>query len=85
MNPNDLQLQINKLRADFEALSNEFYRNNFSARQDMVKYTDFKTMLKVPSYSVAPTTCQVGELIEVGGKLKICSASNTWTTVGTQS
>lgn len=31
-----------------------------------------------------PSTCNVGELIVVSGKLKICSATDTWTVVGTQ-
>lgn len=87
MNPDtqSLQLQLNKLQKDFQALSDEFYRNNFSARKDETKYIDIKTMLKVPSYSTLPSTCQVGELVESAGKLRICSAANTWTIVGTQS
>ena len=81
----ELKQNINNLKMEIEALKQEFYRNNFSSRQDFSKYSDFKTMLKVPSYASAPSTCQVGEVIEVSGKLKICSATNTWTTVGTQS
>jgi len=77
--------QFTQLQNDLNALKEEFYRNNFSARQDFVKYSNFTTTLKVPSYLVDPTTGQVGELIEVGGKLKICSSANTFTIVGTQS
>ena len=81
----ELQNQIIQLRKDIEALNAEFYTNNFSARQDFYKYSNFKTMLKVPSYSSLPATCTVGEVVESAGKLRICSATNTWTIVGTQS
>jgi hypothetical protein len=73
-----------ELQNQIDALREEFYANNFKTSQDFNKYSRFNSRLKVPSYAVAPTTCEVGEIIEVGGKLKICSASNTWTTVGTQ-
>lgn len=93
MNPSNLPSSGNiefdkvfqRLWADFKALSEEFYRNNFSARQDFVKYSNFTTRLKVPHYSATPSTGEVGEIIEVGGKLYVCSAANTWTIVGTQS
>lgn len=80
MNP-----EIEKLKKDLQDLTDEFYRNNFSAQQDFYKYSNFKTRLKVPSYSSDPATGVVGEIIEVGGKLKICSATNVFTIVGTQS
>lgn len=76
--------QIVELKNRIKQLEDEYYKNNFSANQDFTKYSNFVTMLKVPSYSSLPSTCQVGELVESGGKLKICSATNTWTTVGTQ-
>jgi hypothetical protein len=81
----DLQNQINDLRQKLAALSEEFYRNNFSARQDFNKYINFTSRIKVPSYSSLPATCEIGEVIESAGKLRICSATNTWTIVGTQS
>lgn len=73
------------LKQQVEALQAEFYKNNFSGSQDFNKYVRFNTRVKVPSYSVAPAKCEVGEIIEVSGKLRICSAANTWTIVGTQS
>lgn len=79
------QEQINKLNIELQNLKNEFYLNNFSGHQDFNKFSNFTTHLKVPHYSVNPTVCEVGEIIEVGGKLKICSSSNTWTIVGSQS
>ena len=82
--PPDLIGQINALRQRLESIEGEFYRNNFPSSQDHQKYVRFNSRLKVPSYSSAPATCEVGEICEVGGKLKICSAANTWTTVGTQ-
>jgi hypothetical protein len=83
--PNDIQLQIDQLRQQLEALKGEYYANNFTGSQDFNKYARFNSRLKVPYYASAPATCEVGEIIEVGGKLRICSATNTWTIVGTQS
>jgi len=80
-----IQKEIDQLKRDLRALNDEFYLNNFSARQDFNKYSSFSSGLKIPSYSSDPTTGQVGELIEVGGKLKICSSANVFTIVGTQS
>lgn len=40
--------------------------------------------LGLPNGSSNPTTCSVGDLCSTSGVLKICTASNTWTTVGTQ-
>jgi len=79
-----MQMQIDQLRKDLEALNNEFYKNNFSAVQEFNKQSSFTTRLKVPSYVVAPTTAEVGEIIEVGGKLYICSTANTFSLVGAQ-
>lgn len=80
----EMQEQIRKLRSDFEGLSLNFYKNNFSARQDFNKASNFSTALKVPSYTTLPT-CEVGQVLESAGKLYICSATDTWTIVGTQS
>lgn len=80
MNP-----ELQKLQQQLDQLTQEFYRGNFSDSQDFPKYSRFNTRLKVPHYASNPTTCEVGEIIEVGGKLKICSSANTWSVVGTQS
>jgi len=79
-----MQMQIDQLKKDLEALNDEYYKNNFSAVQDFNKKSNFTTRLKVPSYVTAPTTAEVGEIIEVGGKLYICSTANTFVLVGTQ-
>lgn len=79
-----LEETIAKLRSDVESLSQNFYKNNFSSRQTFTKACDFSVKLKVPSYTVLPT-CEVGEIAEASGKLYICSATDTWTIVGTQS
>jgi len=84
MDITEMQMQIDQLRKDLEALNNEFYRNNFSAVQEFNKKSNFTTRLKVPSYVTAPTTAEVGEIIEVGGKLYIGSTANTFSLVGTQ-
>lgn len=85
MNPNDLQAQIARLKADLEQLNAEVYSNNFTASQDFNKYSRFNTRLKVPTLSTTPATCEVGEICVVSGKVRVCSATNTWTIVGTQS
>lgn len=85
MDSQDLQNRIQRLEQSLFDLTSEVYTNNFSSSQDFNKYSRFNTRLKVPKYSVDPATCEVGEIIEVGGKLKICSATDTWSIVGTQS
>jgi len=79
--------QLQKLDATIQELAllrADYYSNNFSSSQDFQKYSRFNTRLKVPSYSTLPATCEVGEIVESAGKLRICSATNTWTIVGTQ-
>ena len=83
--PNDLQAQIDKLKADLNDLISEVYTNNFSSSQDFNKFSRFNTRLQVPTLSTTPATCEVGEVCCVSGKLRVCSAANTWTIVGTQS
>lgn len=82
------QEEFDKLKRDFAALSEEFYRNNFSARQDFPKYSNFLTRIKMPHYASTPTVGDVGELVEVGTKLYICTVASatapTWVVVGTQ-
>ncbi len=83
MNP-----EIQRLRQDLDTLSQAFYQNNFSAVQDFKKYSRFNTRLKVPHYASDPTVGDIGDIVEVGGKLKICTVASltspTWTIVGTQ-
>lgn len=86
--PNDLQQQIDQLRRDLQELNDEFYLNNFTSSKDYNKYSRFNSRLKVPSSVVNPTVGDVGDIVEVGGKLKICTTASTtapvWTTVGLQ-
>lgn len=82
---NDLQQQILMLKQQIESLQAEYFKGNFSGSQDFNKYCRFNSRMKVPVYAATPTTCEVGELCSVSGKLRICSASNTWSIVGTQS
>ena len=83
MTPNE-KAQFEMLKQQVEAMASEAHLNNFPGGQDVNKYTRYNYRLKVPSYDTAPSTCEVGEVIEVGGDLQICSAADTWTTVGTQ-
>lgn len=81
----DLQEQINKLKADLESLSQSFYKNNFSNSQTFTKDVTFQTRLRVPTYTSAPSICEVGDLIAISGILYICTVANTtFTAVGTQ-
>ena len=81
----DLQTQITKLKSDLDSLSQSFYKNNFSSSQTFTKDVSFQTRLKVPHYTSAPAICEVGDLIEIGGVLYICTVANTtFTVVGTQ-
>ena len=89
---NDLQQQADdheealaKLQATIDALSAEYYKNNFHSSQDFQKDSRFNTSLKIPSFSSLPSTCSVGQIAQTSGKLYICSAVNTWTIAGTQS
>ena len=81
--------QLDDLAKKFQALSDEFYRGNFSSSQDFPKYSRFNSRLKVPHYAADPTIGEIGDIVEVGGKLKICTVASmtapTWTIVGTQS
>lgn len=72
-------IKLNRLEQELESLRNEFYRNNFSGQQDFPKYSNFTNHIRIPHYDTRPSTCDVGELIENGGKLYLCSAANTWT------
>lgn len=87
--PNNTQAQIDKLRADLQELTDEFYLNNFTSSKDYNKYSRFNSRMKVPSSVANPTIGDVGDIVEVGGKLKICTVASltapTWTTVGLQS
>lgn len=73
--------QIQILRNDLTALQSEVYRNNFSSSQDFNKFTRFNTRLKIPHYDSVPPVGEVGELIEVGGVLLICSSPNSFSVV----
>lgn len=84
MTPDELK-RLEKLEADFKALKDEFYSNNFTSSQDFPKYSRFNTRLKVPHVATLSATCEVGEICEQGGELNICATANTWVVVGTQS
>lgn len=46
--------------------------------------SDIRGIVHFQSFSADPTKCSIGDLAVVGGKLKVCTAANTWTIVGTQ-
>lgn len=80
----DIEARLKKIEQDIFDLNVEVYTNNFSASQDFNKFSSFNTRLRVPNLATLPTTCEVGEVCCVAGKLRVCSATNTWTIVGTQ-
>lgn len=73
--------KIEILTKQIADLSQEVYKNNFSSSQDFNKSSRFNTRLKVPHYDVFPPTAEVGELVEAGGALYICSTPNVFTLV----
>lgn len=77
----DINEQLQIIRNDLANLTSEVYRNNFSSRQDFNKFVNFNTRLKIPHYDSVPPIGEVGELIEVGGTLLICSSANTFSVV----
>lgn len=81
--------EFDKLTRDLKDLNDEFYLNNFTASKDYNKYSRFNVRMKVPHYAANPTIGDVGDIVEVGGKLKICTVASltapTFTIVGTQS
>lgn len=80
------QAQIDMLKQQMESLQAEFYKNNFTGSQDFNKWSRFNSRLKLPTYATAPSICEQGELyVNTNGKLYVCSATNTWSLVGTQS
>lgn len=85
MQPTNEQLleAIQKLQSQVNDLSSAFYKNNFSAYQAFNKASVFSTSLQVPRYTTLPS-CEVGQICENSGKLMICSATNVWTVVGSQ-
>jgi hypothetical protein len=80
--------EIKNLQAQIDALTQQVNKNNFSATQDFTKYSRFKTRLQVPTLAANPTIGALGDIIFVGGKLKVCTVASatapTWTIVGTQ-
>ena len=69
------------MQTQIDSLTQEIYRNNFSSHQDFNKTSNFTTRLKVPHYDSLPPVGEVGEILEAGGALWICSSPNTFTLV----
>lgn len=78
--------EIDIIKNDLKALKGAFYKNNTPSNQDFVKSSRFTNRVRLPIYATAPTTCAIGEVYvnSASGKLYVCSASNTWSLVGTQ-
>lgn len=84
----DLQKRIEKLELDLKDLNDEFYANNFTSSKDYNKYSRFNSRFKLPVVATDPTIGEVGDLVCVVTKVKICTVASltapTWTIVGTQ-
>lgn len=82
----DNQTQLEMLKQEVESLRAEFYRGNFSGSQDFTKKVRFQTEVVMHKAATAPAKCEQGALyVNTGtGKLYVCSATNTWSLVGTQ-
>ena len=83
MTPEQTQ-ELEKLRKDLNDLIEEVYKNNFSAFQEFNKKSSFTGGLKIPHYDVIPLVGERGEVIEVDGKAYICSSTNIFTLIGSQ-
>lgn len=84
MDPNkrltELEDLVKRLQKDLGDVSGLVYKNNFGSTQTFNKDSVFTARLRVPVYSSAPTTAEIGDLIAVAGKLYICTtAGNTGT------
>lgn len=79
----ELRQQLLKVQNDLSVLAQNYYKGNFSSYQDFSKACNFTTTLTIPRYDTLPS-CEVGQICENSGKLMICSATDTWTIVGTQ-
>lgn len=81
----DLEELVGVLQKTINNISGDYYKNNFTSSISYNKDAIFYTRLKVPHYDVAPTVSEVGDIIEVGGVLYICTATGgTFTKVGAQ-
>lgn len=79
-----LAREVESLTRTVEELRQIVQKNNFSALQVFDKTVQFNNKIKVFNKTANLASCQTGELSVVGGKLYICSATDTWTIVGTQ-
>lgn len=86
--PNDTQKQIDDLSKKLQELSDSYYLNNFTSSKDYNKYSRFNSRLKVPVVASDPTVGEIGDIVCVVTKLKICTVASltapVWSTVGTQ-
>ena len=86
--PNDLSTRVAQLERSLQQLTDEYYLNNFTSSKDYNKYSRFNTRMKVPVVATDPTVGDVGDIVCVVTKLKICTVASltapTWVVCGTQ-
>lgn len=58
------------------------YLSNFGTHVFINGLLELGTSFKLPNKTADPAKCQVGELVVVDGVLKVCSAVDTWTSLG---
>lgn len=80
-----LEEQLKVLSNEVYSLKDEFYKDRFTSKEIKTKEIIYKNILILEQKSATPSVCVVGSLCVVGGKLYVCSASNTWAVVGSQS
>lgn len=82
--------EFNTLKNQLDSLSQQFFKNNFSASITFNKDVICGTRLKVPSYSTVPIVAEVNDIIGINGELYICTVAGTiaspatFTLVGSQ-
>ncbi len=86
----NLRDEMGRLRSEFEQVKAAALKNDFSSAKVFSKACIFNDRLKVPHFASAPSVAEVGDIIEVGGKLYICTTAGdvaspaTFTLVGSQ-
>jgi hypothetical protein len=86
----DLRMQVEKLQSDVALLSELQNKNNFSTVTVLNKNLKLakNARIQLTNLTSDPTIGEVGDLVSVNGKLKICTVASTtapiYTIVGTQ-
>jgi hypothetical protein len=86
-----LQDQIQKLFNKVGELEGLVNKNNFNSTQTFNKACIFSDRLRIPVFSSAPTTAEIGDVFsDTSGKVYVCTTASVggagavWTLIGSQ-